>query len=221
MSLGFCHCYSLSPLPCDRCIFLASENNRARVNPLQDRSPLFTQAARYSSTESTTTHIHPTLWNQVIIDGSVAGPTYYQTACTSTCSCTALLPSNGDSTYVQGYAVDHKSSMADALDNSSRVCEWNGCDEKTRFESSKALATHVNDQHLSRRVSGSDSSNCEWRGCRRYDDCFRRNGDRRRHVSTKHVNPGFYKCPVAGCKKTCNRSDNLAKHVLTHDRLKK
>ncbi|KAL4756144.1 uncharacterized protein BDW70DRAFT_154429 [Aspergillus foveolatus] len=126
MSVGFCLYHPLSPSPCERCIFLASDDYNARVNFLQDPLPPYAQAAQYSSTERTTTHIDPMLCEQAITDGSVAEPTYYQTAHTSACSGTTSNPSNGDLTYVHGHV------------------------------SNEALATHVKDQHLSTRHVLSD-----------------------------------------------------------------
>ncbi|KAL4769389.1 hypothetical protein BDW60DRAFT_210131 [Aspergillus nidulans var. acristatus] len=156
MSPGFCLCHSFSPSPCERCIFLALEEYNARVNFLQDPLPPYAQAAQYSSTERTTTHIDPMLWDEAITDGSVAAPTYHQIAYASACSGTASIPSNRDSTYVHEHMVDHNSSMAETIDNSPRVCEWKGCHDNTKFESNEALATHVKDQHLSTRHALSD-----------------------------------------------------------------
>ncbi|KAL3437825.1 hypothetical protein BDV09DRAFT_192462 [Aspergillus tetrazonus] len=151
MSAGFCLCDPFSPSPCERCFFPASDDYNERVNFLQDPLLPHAQAAQYSSTEGTTTYIDPMLCDQAITDGSVAEPTYYQTAYTSAYSGTTSNPINGDLTYVHAHVAEHENSMAETVDNSPRICEWKGCDGNTEFKSEEALDIHVKDQHLSRR----------------------------------------------------------------------
>ncbi|CBF74624.1 predicted protein [Aspergillus nidulans FGSC A4] len=135
MSAGFCLCDPFSPSPCERCIFPASDDYNESVNFLQDPLFQYAQAVEYSSTERTTTHIDPMVWAQAVTYGSVADPTYYQTAYTSACGGTTSNLSNADSTYVHRHMAEHDNSMA---------------------ESEEAFETHVKDQHLSRRHALSD-----------------------------------------------------------------
>ncbi|KAJ5618663.1 hypothetical protein N7528_006774 [Penicillium herquei] len=52
---------------------------------------------------------------------------------------------------------------------------------------------------------------CDWPGCQ-YRGSFGRNTELQRHIKNLHVLPGSYKCPVPGCRVSCNRDDNLKSH---------
>ncbi|KAB8279163.1 hypothetical protein BDV30DRAFT_202301 [Aspergillus minisclerotigenes] len=53
---------------------------------------------------------------------------------------------------------------------------------------------------------------CGWKGCK-YNGTFARKADLMRHIDVLHVSPHSYDCPVRGCRKVCNRSDNLLEHI--------
>lgn len=53
---------------------------------------------------------------------------------------------------------------------------------------------------------------CKWEGCK-YSGYFTRETELVRHVKCVHISPRSYLCPVAGCRKVCNRKDNLDEHL--------
>ncbi|KAL4992938.1 hypothetical protein BDV10DRAFT_198719 [Aspergillus recurvatus] len=133
MSLAFCECHPLSHLPCNRCIFLLSDDFNTRTSLLPEPIPPYARAVRYPSTKPITTHLNPMIWDQALGHGSLAAPTYQQATYTSEFTGAPPGPGNGDRTYVQGHMVGRNGSMAE------------------EFESNEALDTHVKNQHLSTR----------------------------------------------------------------------
>ncbi|QMW40820.1 hypothetical protein G4B11_004100 [Aspergillus flavus] len=53
---------------------------------------------------------------------------------------------------------------------------------------------------------------CGWKDCE-YEGTFGRKAELMRHIDVLHVSPHSYDCPVRGCKKVCNRQDNLLEHI--------
>ncbi|OGM42308.1 hypothetical protein ABOM_007910 [Aspergillus bombycis] len=53
---------------------------------------------------------------------------------------------------------------------------------------------------------------CGWKDCT-YNGTFGRKAELMRHIALLHVSPHSYDCPVPGCRKVCNRSDNLLDHI--------
>ncbi|KAJ5527353.1 hypothetical protein N7513_011512 [Penicillium frequentans] len=57
---------------------------------------------------------------------------------------------------------------------------------------------------------------CGWKGCT-YTGAFTTETSLWRHIKTKHVSPGQFKCPFPKCGKCFSRKDNYAAHVrLVH-----
>ncbi|KAE8420278.1 hypothetical protein BDV36DRAFT_293411 [Aspergillus pseudocaelatus] len=53
---------------------------------------------------------------------------------------------------------------------------------------------------------------CGWKDCS-YTGTFARKAELMRHIDVLHVSPHSYDCPVRGCRKVCNRWDNLWEHI--------
>ncbi|KAE8166925.1 hypothetical protein BDV40DRAFT_295955 [Aspergillus tamarii] len=53
---------------------------------------------------------------------------------------------------------------------------------------------------------------CGWKDCN-YQGTFGRKAELMRHIDTQHVSPRSYDCPIQGCRKVCNREDNLLEHI--------
>ncbi|KAE8363804.1 hypothetical protein BDV27DRAFT_129400 [Aspergillus caelatus] len=53
---------------------------------------------------------------------------------------------------------------------------------------------------------------CGWKDCK-YTGTFGRKAELMRHIDVLHVSPHSYDCPARGCRKVCNRADNLLEHI--------
>ncbi|KAE8313059.1 hypothetical protein BDV41DRAFT_269356 [Aspergillus transmontanensis] len=53
---------------------------------------------------------------------------------------------------------------------------------------------------------------CEWRACK-YPGVFSREAELMRHIRSKHVCPGLYKCPEENRRRSFNRKDNMMEHL--------
>ncbi|KAE8327608.1 hypothetical protein BDV39DRAFT_204921 [Aspergillus sergii] len=61
-------------------------------------------------------------------------------------------------------------------------------------------------------LQGNSPLRCGWKDCE-YEGTFGRKAELMRHIDALHVSPHSYDCPIRGCKKVCNRQDNLLEHI--------
>lgn len=83
---------------------------------------------------------------------------------------------------------------------------------------SALLSHHDFSSHTSDMLQPNKIFQCKWESCT-YMGYFSRDHELIRHIKTKHVNPGAYRCPVNGCDKVSNRKDNLKQHMMTRHQL--